>query len=148
MTFPKARLVVSACLFFGWIGFLLYLVIESPTVILSKPQFLVAALYVTADVQADEKKADPRVTIDEVIWCADPVDAALTTKAIVVPSLSLCGKSEGFTGTGKYVLALSKRGTGAAATFYITPLPTMNARIYPLTKQTRTQVDGIVALRK
>ena len=148
MTFPKARLVVSACLFLGWIGFLLYLVIDSPTVIVSKPQFLVASLFVTADVQADGGKVDPRVTIDEVIWSADPVDAALAQKALVVPSLALCGKSEGFKGAGKYVLALSKRGLGNTATFYITPLPTMSPRIYPLTSQTRAQVDALVALRK
>src|SRR5437667_151918 len=53
MTFPKARLVVAACLFLGWLGFLFYLVVNARTVVLSKPQFLIAQAFVVVDVGAD-----------------------------------------------------------------------------------------------
>src|SRR2546426_1012264 len=71
MTFPKARLVVSACLFMGWLGFLAYLVAESRTIVLSKPQFLVAKLYVVVDVRDKDDRANPDVTVEKILWPND-----------------------------------------------------------------------------
>ncbi len=144
MTFPKARLVVSACLFLCWLGFLLYLVVDSPTVIVSKPQFLIASLYVTAEVRAVEGNASPAVTVAEVLWSADGVDAHLAEKTITIADLAKCEKKQGFRGPDKYVLALLKRG----ASFELAPLPTGELRIYVLTPKTRRQVDTLVAARR
>src|SRR5690349_3751792 len=108
MTFPKARLVVSAILFLGWLGFLLYLVLDSSTIILSRPQFLIAQVYVIAEMSDDTKGVDPRVKIDEVLWSADPKDAKLTSQTIVLPELTLATKDHGWEGPGKYILPLQK----------------------------------------
>src|SRR5207247_69590 len=104
MTFPKARLFVSGALFIGWLGFLLYLVIDSRTIVLSQPQFLSAQVYVVVEVSNAGGKPDPDVTIEEVLWAADAPDKQL--KKLHLPELAACGKAEGYRGAGKYLLPL------------------------------------------
>ena len=60
MTFPKARLVVSACLFVGWLVFLFVLWLRSSDVILSHPQFMIAQVYAVVEIRdADGKPPRP-----------------------------------------------------------------------------------------
>lgn len=148
MTFPRARVVVSACLFLGWIGFLLFLVIDSPKIHLAKPQFLIAPLYVVADIREEKGKADPDVVIDEVVWSAEPEDRERAAKSLRIPNLAACGDKQGFRGAGKYLLPLVKQKTAEAAEFQVAPLPTAGLRIYPWTPETRQQVDRIIASKK
>ena len=89
MTFPKARVVVAACLFLGWLGFLLYLVIDSRTIVLSKPQFMVAPVYAVVQLQGGRGgHFGPDGTIIEVLWSADPADQKLIGQPIHVPGMS------------------------------------------------------------
>src|SRR5690349_18294539 len=104
MTFPKARLIVSLCLFLGWIGFLGYLVYERSSIILSHPQFAVARAIVIADV----KDGDAKVVVQEIPYCADEADRA-RLKDLVLPELLSCGKGQGKTGPGVYIIPLIQR---------------------------------------
>src|SRR5947207_852609 len=136
MTFPKARLAVSALLLIGWLGFLLYLVIESRTITLSKPQFLDprVKLYVVIELREEAGRPDPEVKVDEVLWSATPADAQLVKKELRLKDLPELGKAHGYLGPGKYLAPLIK---SAPRTFLIAPLPRTAAlpdvRIYPWT---------------
>jgi hypothetical protein len=125
MTFPKVRLIVSACLFLAWIGFLFFLVVDSRTIVLSKPQFLIAQLYVIVQVRDDRGKADPDVTVEEVPWSADHADQQLAGQVLHVPDLTACAKEHGYEGAGKYLLPLVKSTT---APFLIAPVPHVDSR--------------------
>jgi len=120
-THPRARLLVAALLFAGWLGFLGYLVWRSrDLVVVSRPQLLVADLVVTAEV-ADEAGA-PRagVHVREVHWPRDPKSRALAGQTIDVADLPDIGAG-GYRGPGDYVLVLGR--TGDSKVFQITPLP-------------------------
>jgi hypothetical protein len=150
MTFPKARLVVSACLFVGWLGFLLFLVLDTNTIILSRPQFLIAQTYAVVELHDGAAgKPDPMVLIDEVIWSADPADEGLVKKQVRIPGVAVCGPDEGYAGPGQYLLPLLKTSRGA---YVITPMPktahTPEIRIYPWTPGMRSQVEDLIASKK
>jgi hypothetical protein len=126
MTFPKARLVVSAILFLGWLGFLLYVVVDSRTIILSKPQFLIAQLYVVVEVRETAGKADPEVVVDKVLWTSDPLDQHLTHQKLQLPDISACAKEHGYQGPDKYLVPLVKSPAGSwmiAAVPYVSSYP-------------------------
>ena len=136
MTFPKARLVVSAVLFLTWLGFLAYLVSTSTKVILSRPQFMIAQLYVVAEVREGPANdaLNPEVTIDSVLWSARPADAKLVGAKVALPEIEACGKKQGNHGTGKYLFALQRTNTGD---FEIAPVPhTLNFATTPATHGT------------
>lgn len=79
------RLVVTALLFFGWIGYLGYLVAETRNpIILSRPQFLVSSL----DVVATRNGPDS-FHIDEVLYPTAKKDERLG-KTITVDNLKGC----------------------------------------------------------
>jgi hypothetical protein len=122
MTFPKARLAVSAVLFLSWIGFLLYLVVTDRSVVLSRPQFAIAQLVVVADVKtgARSESLDPRITILEVPWAANSADRKFVDQAIEIPELASFEQEHGNVGPGKYILALQRR---SGDIFEIAPLP-------------------------
>src|SRR5271156_3548104 len=68
MTFPKARLAVSACLLVAWLGYLGFLVYETrDVVVLSRPQFMVAQVYAVVNVRDQQGRADSDV---EVVWAS------------------------------------------------------------------------------
>jgi hypothetical protein len=77
------RLVLSAVLFAAWIGYLAYLALTTTDpIVLSRPQFLDADLYVVADVPADPAASDyPAgiVSVKEVIWARNAEDRQLKT---------------------------------------------------------------------
>lgn len=106
MTFPKARLVVSLCLFLGWLGFLGYLVSQRNAVKLSRPQFAIADAVVFVSV----KDNDPNVVVKEVAWHADAVGGKAILGQISLPELLSLGKDQGFHGAGDYVIPLIRRG--------------------------------------
>ena len=132
MLFPKARMIVSLCLFLGWIGFLFYLVLESPQTIVPWRQFETAHFYVVADIRENQGKLDPQVTIEEILWPPPPADQFLP-KTVQLPELAAYDeqpaaelarykKQLGFQGAGKYILPLmivAHRGKK----FKIAPIP-------------------------
>jgi len=72
------RLAVTAVLFLAWIGYLVYLAaMTTRPVVLSRPQFLVAELYVIAELRTGLTEAVPaeEATIREVVWSASPLPA-------------------------------------------------------------------------
>jgi hypothetical protein len=150
MTFPKARLIVSACLFVGWLGFLLFLIIDARRVTISTPQFEIAQLYVVVDVSEQDGHPDPTATVEEVLWALMPADQQLAKKPLLLPDLLGLGKASGYRGPGKYVVTLVKTGPGAYA---IAPLPRTayppdQLRIYPWTPDVRVQVERLIHAKK
>jgi hypothetical protein len=149
MTFPKARLVVSACLFFGWLGFLCYLVVSARTIVLSKPQFLVAQLYVVVEASAGiggDASPDASATVAQVLWSARDVDHNLRGEVVLIPELAECSKDQGYRGKGKYLLPLIKSGD----VWKIAPLPARVQRtekIYRWAPDTEAQVNQLIAAK-
>lgn len=115
MTFPKARLAVAACLFLGWLGFLLFLVIDSRRIILSRPQFLVADAYVVVQLReggrGDLQPMD-EATIDHVLWIHPGLKDIPLEREVHLPELLGCSKAEGYAGAGKYVVPLTATADG------------------------------------
>jgi hypothetical protein len=98
-------LVLTAALFFGWIGWLAILVWHRP-IVLARAPFLVADLNVVASIQeVDDKK----VTVNEVVWARDPKFAeGLEGKEVEVTNLAQCRAD--WRGPGEYLLPLLKTG--------------------------------------
>lgn len=116
MTFPKVRVVVALLLFLSWLSFLGYLVSERNAVILSRPQFAVAQAIVVADLQ----EGSEAIAIQEIVWCSPNVDREAIRKGVALPELLSCGKNQGFSGKGTYVIPLVRRDN----TFQIAPVQT------------------------
>jgi hypothetical protein len=145
-------LAVSAVLFLAWIGWLAYLAATTtrPTV-LARPQFLVADLYVIAQVDADPQAPDQpaeMVTVKKVVWSKEPGDTKRTQ--ILVKNLSKVNAEHGWEGPGEYVLALSHAREGPDL-FQVTPLPRTPGfsgaagRIYPAKHETLEQLEQLKA---
>jgi hypothetical protein len=144
MVFPRARAVVAGLLFVAWLGFLLHLVLASRhLIVLSRPQFLVATRYVVAEVQEADGNPAPRVKA-EVVWAADRGFAEGDLDVVNLPNV---GPTGGWQGPGKYILPLWKtpRGYAVPPTPPAPGRPFDEVRIYPLTPETRAQLDEIVA---
>lgn len=149
---PRLRLLAAGCLFVLWIGFLSFLVWDSRSmVVLSRPQFLAANLYVLAEL-SDSGNMTPgsTVTVRKVYWAKEQ-DAGLVGKEIVVQGLGKCESRNGWIGTGLYILPLTASPDG----FRLTEIPispgfhhhqeTLNyLRIYPATEQAKDQVENLV----
>jgi hypothetical protein len=144
------RLTLAGVLFAAWIGWLVYLVYTMKAsvprggtrpIVLSRPQFLVSSLDVSAD--APEIDKDPaEVTVREVFWPTTEQD--LVDKKIKVSHLSEC--REDWLGPGEYILPLERLGESG---YQVVPLPRSpgfpsgRPRIYPSTPQTRAQLKEI-----
>jgi hypothetical protein len=152
----RLRLLVAAVLFAAWLGYLAYLAATTtqPTV-LSRPQFLVADLYVIAEIPADPAAAGQPtnvVTVKKLVWSADSGDARRTK--LRVENLNHLEPRYGWHGPDEYILALSRSKTDAEV-FQVTPLPrtpgfraTDNQsrplyRIYPATPTTLRELEQI-----
>src|SRR5437764_4672079 len=87
MTRRPALLLAAAVLLAAWIGYIAYLALTTshPTV-LSRPQFLVADLWVIARVESLEKP----VTIVEVVYARPGVEKPDQGAAIPVANLAQC----------------------------------------------------------
>jgi hypothetical protein len=155
MMSPKARLVLAASLFIAWIGWLVYLVVQSRNpVILSRPQFLVTDLYVTAHLTADDGKPSALAMIDEVLWAAPGRDKPAKGTQIEVARLSKCGPKQGWQGKGLYLLPLSPAIPPRIYRLVsIPPSPGYSARepddlrIYAATEDALRQVRGFITAK-
>ena len=165
MPTPAARrwcFAIFAALFVAWIGYLLYLVLETarPTVqfwppritktqpiILSRPQFLVSKLDVIAEVREKDGRPEPEATVIAVHWPPEKQNQ-LIDKTIKVANLweEDRGRScEGWNGPGRYILALVENGPDYQVA-RIQPSPgfdTALPRIYPATPETEAQLGTI-----
>ncbi len=109
MTFPKVRVVVFAVLFLAWLGFLLFLVVETKKTHVARPQFLVAQAVLLASVRDDDGKADPDVTVKEVLWGGKKLHAGQQLRLTDLLGLQ---KVQGYAGSGDYVIPLMQHGAG------------------------------------
>jgi hypothetical protein len=148
-------LVVAAVLFAAWIGWLAFLAApywrtSRPPIILSRPQFLVADLYVVADVHANPAADEPDnvVTIKQLAWSSNPADAR--HDKIFVTNLSKMDAQHGWQGPNEYVLALTRtQGRRGRYVFLVTALPKTPGfpgelgRIYLATPQTLRQLEKL-----
>ncbi|MCI0458679.1 MAG: hypothetical protein L0Z62_17110 [Gemmataceae bacterium] len=149
MSSPRARLAVAALFFLGWVGYLVYLsATTTRPVVLSRPQFLAAQLYVIAGLErkvgVDNVPAE-MATVREVVW-ADG-EAPKKDERIVVKNLP--DKAEhGWNGTGDYILALT-RESAKGALYLVTPIPrspgfsSPHPRIYPATTIARRELQDL-----
>ncbi len=139
-------LALAAGLFAAWIGYLAFLVVTSRhTVVLSRPQFLVADLWVIAQVD----NLDGKVKVIEVVYArpALKADAPKVDALIEVPDLGQCRND--FGQPGAYILPLIWNGKH----YRVPPVPPSPGytptgeeyHIYPLTPQTREQVQAMAA---
>jgi hypothetical protein len=134
------RLVVTALLFLGWIGYLGYLVLTLPTgphkepLLLSRPQFLLSELDVVARV---DSLTGP-VVVEQVVYPAGGPAQSLVGATIVVTNLRECRPlplhfeeqrmPDDFTGPGRYILALRPTAVmPAARTFGLLASPQPNS---------------------
>lgn len=123
MTFPKARLVVSAVLFIGWISFLFYLVLETKTIVISRPQFQIAPAVVVASLRDQGGKPDPVVIVKEVLRGDAGLERKLG-KEMRLSGLLGCTGENGYAGAGDYVIPLTRRG----GVWQIAPIPLVGYR--------------------
>jgi hypothetical protein len=145
MTRSRVVLIGSVVLFLGWIGWLGFLAAKTtrPTV-LARPQFLMADLYVVADLEGKVEPADV-VAVKQVVWAAPGVD--VPRDKLQVKDLPLVKSDHGWGGPGEYILALSR--TPDPKVFQVTPLPRTPGfmggpgRIYPATHQTLEQLERL-----
>lgn len=156
MMSPKARLILAASLFVAWIGWLAYLVVQTrDPVILSRPQFLVADLYVIARLTADDGKPAKVVTVEDMLWAAPNRQPPAKGATITVENLSECGSRQGWQGEGLYLLALSRTSRPDTEMLKLIPPspgyapinPTDRLRIYPATEDAIRQVREIIAAK-
>jgi hypothetical protein len=108
MQAARLRLIASALLFAGWIGWLAYLAATTTKpIVLSRPQFLFSTLDVVAQVDAKGGQPVEKVTVLEVHW--PPHADAFKGQSIIVANLKDCARKEsGWTGPGEYILPLEK----------------------------------------
>jgi hypothetical protein len=102
-------LAVSALLFAGWVGWLGYLAFTtSRPEVLSRPQFLASQLDIIAEVNGDAEHPEAKVVVREVLWKAgevpNPPEVGATADVVNLPHVY---PSDGWTGPGRYLLALT-----------------------------------------
>jgi hypothetical protein len=145
--YPRARAVVAAVLFIGWLCFLVYLVSRTDElVVVSRPQVLVSDVVVVAEVRDQAGQPDANVTVKRVLFKL-PKDARLAGTQITLAELPEVGAAYGYTGAGDYVLALVHAEDG----YRLTPLPTVpgfvpfpgEVRIYRATPDALAQVREV-----
>ena len=149
MMSPKARFYVAAGLFVAWLGWLVYLVTQTrDPVILSRPQFLVADLYVTARLSAEDGKPAPVVTIVEVLWTRDTKEKLAAAAQVTVADVP-DSDPEHWKGEGVYLLPLQKTGD----TYRLAKVPLSpgfgdgphRLRIYPANDEALRQVRELIS---
>jgi len=120
----KLRLAVAVCLFVGWISWLAYLVATTRNpVILSRPQFIVADLWIRCQLEGVGNTPQPTLVVREVLWARDPKDQGLVEKQITVEDLDNVGWDLGWAGPGDYLLPLQKSKDGKKIGFRLAALP-------------------------
>jgi hypothetical protein len=139
----RIRLILAAAVFAGWIGWLAYLAVTAsrPTV-MSRPQILLAAYDVLAEVRAVEDGPAPEVTIREVYWpSADP--EKLQGRLIMVHDLPRTAE-DGWKGPGLYLLPLTRIEDQVYHVVAVPPSPGYKQGqhlIYAVTQQNKREVE-------
>jgi hypothetical protein len=144
-------LALAAGLFAAWIAYLAFLALTaSRPIVLSRPQFLVADLWVVADVDDPAKP----VKVVEVAYAKS--EAPEKGAAIDVRNLAECRVVRGpeekqwtKPGAGRFLLPLSRQGTA----YYVTAVPRSPGYppgqvapqwlIYPDTPETRAELGQL-----
>jgi hypothetical protein len=149
----RVRLAVCALLFLGWIGWLVYLsATTSRPVVLSRPQFLAADLYVLAEVHAGPKgpdAPDAEVTVREIVWPGPGMD--LAGRPLVIPNLPQSGPKQGWNGPGEYILPLTQKKQKGREVYQVTPIPRSpgysrhETPIYPANATARRELKDLIA---
>src|SRR5437660_1454248 len=115
MRSARLRLALAAALFLAWIGWLAYLAARtSHPIVLSRPQFLVSNLDVSAEVGGGARP-DPKVAIKKVHWPHTEQAQKMVGQTIEVSNLPECG---GWKGPGTYILPLT---TDWKKSYQVTP---------------------------
>lgn len=161
MRWRRAWAVTTGLLFVAWLGYLGYLAATAAhPIVLSRPQLLASKLDVIAEVPGDGQGGPgTRAVVRAVHWPAGRDD--LVGKEIVVSNLPQAvrrdqsgsvvvtePKADKWTGPGEYILPLV-RGADDAYEIALVPLSPgydgwrQTPRIYPLTDETRRQLDSI-----
>jgi hypothetical protein len=148
MKSPRFQLALAGVLFCVWLGWLVYLALTNvrPTV-LSRPQFLVANLYVIAQVSAGPSAEGPAndVVVREVLWSEADADRQLETQELFVKNLAECGAKFGWTGASEYVLALTKtQEADKKYTYQVTPLPRSPGFVPPAPDPKTQRVPSLI----
>jgi hypothetical protein len=159
------RLVLTASLFVGWLGYLGYLVATRPLtasgtpLVLSRPQIMVSPI----DIVADVSNPLGRVTVVTVVQILHPADSPIKVgDKVKVLDLDSCRPltrrvnekpQDDFAGPGRYLIPLrpSKPEEGA---YEVVPIPTspgfdarrmevLGVRIYPFTDEAAAQYRRI-----
>jgi hypothetical protein len=135
-----ALLAVAAGLFAVWIGYLAYLALTaSRPVVLSRPQFAVADLWLVAQVDT----LDGPATVREVVYAAPPVRATAPKPGTAIEVKNLADCRDEWKGPGAYILPLTVDGSTYRVAF-IPESPGFRAappRIYPATPETLQQAS-------
>ena len=165
MNLLVGRLVLTAALFLGWLGYLGYLVWTRPLtasntpLVLSRPQIMVSRI----DIVADISNTLQPVVVKEILY---PPDARIKVgDKLRVLDLDLCHPvrrredektPDDFTGPGPYLIPLRPSGREEGA-YEVAPIPTSPGfdakwrddrgerpvRIYPYTSETAAQYRRI-----
>jgi hypothetical protein len=142
------RFWLLTALFAAWIGFLIYLALETRNpVILSRPQILASTLDVIADIDDQGE-----VKVQEVLW-PDDQKGKLEGQPIKVTNLAACQPAkehdvrkanEMWTEPGRYLLPLVKHGKDyAVATTPRSPAfepARVGPRIYRVTPEVHAEI--------
>jgi hypothetical protein len=137
-------------LFTGWLGWLAYLAVTArTTVVLSRPQFLVATLNVVVTLDEIENAGRP-LTVKQVLWSATDEGRQLVNATITVSNLD---RTLGWDGPGDYLLPLVPNGAPGRYQVPTTPRspgyePNPRSEfgkphIYPVTPATLRQVEQL-----
>jgi hypothetical protein len=152
MNAARWRLVVAAAGFLGWIGWLTYLAATTThPLVLSRPQFFQADLWVIAKMDGDQDHPAGRAEVMEVFWSRENKGTKL--KHIDVSNLPEVGNRNNWQGPGQYILPLKKVKATAAESFTIVPIPrspgyhgrSSEVRIYTDDSETRGQLANMLA---
>ena len=165
MKLLKGRLVLTAVLFVGWLGYLWYLVETRPLtatgvpLVLSRPQIMTSRIDIIADVSdtkgevvVEQVLFQPRGLGDGRLQKGDKIEILDLDRCRPLPRRQNEKTPDDFTSPGQYLIPLrkSKRKEGA---YEVVPIPTspgFNAkgmdddgkrpvRIYPYTKEAEEQ---------
>ncbi len=137
-----ALLALAAGLFAVWIVYLAYLAVTtSHPVVLSRPQFAIAKLWLVAQIDG----LDSPVTVREVVYAAPPVRATAPKAGTTIQVKNLADCKDGWAGPGAYILPLGGEQSG----YWVAPIPESPGyrasapRIYPATPETRAQLSEL-----
>jgi hypothetical protein len=149
MSSARLRLGVAAVALAAWIGFLGYLAFTTTRpVVLSRPQFLAADAYVLAELEATGGgEPSDRVRVREVYWSKVGAAPQGDAPVVTVVNLPRVEANQGWTGSGTYVLALSRDPRSKENSYLVTPIPRSpmygkgDTPIYPESPRVLRQVE-------